>query len=184
MPATVYRCKARKPNGEIVDGCGWQGEPAVTQGSALMCPTCGSTTLRLAVAIPLATAPYHATVELLPGVFVSADGSARGPGLEAALMAAQDLATLDAWAAQDPGQRAWLMVPAPAGAYECVLSDRRREPDGNDRTGYSVPQARATDDSIEGSWQKRFCDPNADDIPVSARRAAADAIRNGRLSSP
>lgn len=36
----LYRCKNRKPNGEYIDGCGWQG-PAVRK-----CPDCGSMHVR------------------------------------------------------------------------------------------------------------------------------------------
>lgn len=37
--------------------------------------------------------------EVLPGVFLMPDGSARGPGLAAALQTAADVRALDAWAA-------------------------------------------------------------------------------------
>jgi hypothetical protein len=36
----MYRCKHRKPDGTIVDGCGWQG------AEHLKCPSCGSDVLR------------------------------------------------------------------------------------------------------------------------------------------
>jgi hypothetical protein len=101
--------------------------------------------------------------------------------ISAALERDRVVDVLDAWAAKDPGQRVWFMQPHPAGAVDCVLSDRRRERDGTDRTCYSVKQARDCDDTIEGSWQARFCNPNANNIPAFARAAAAKAIEAGKV---
>lgn len=123
-------------------------------------------------------------IEVCPGVFVSQDGSARGPGLEAALALAADFATLNAWAARDPGCRVWFMRPHPAGACECVLSDNRHEPDGTDRSTFSWARYRAMtrwEHSIEGSWLAAFGSHTARDNNQAALRKATDAIRNGRI---
>ena len=56
----IWRCKHRKPgDGEIADGCGWQGElPGIPE----KCPSCGSSILRLMPgALPPPVSPLDRT---------------------------------------------------------------------------------------------------------------------------
>ncbi len=124
------------------------------------------------------------SVEVAPGVHVDADGKAFGPKLEEALACYADCLTLDAWAARDPGQRRWRMQPEPAGFVGCTLHDNRLDADGTDRTGYSARQIRELNSSWHNCWTRTFGNPDrqsAHNPGHEARRAAADAIRNGRV---
>lgn len=58
LPETgpILRCKRRKADGGIVDGCGWQGPPE----SGDMCPSCGGLILRV---VSLGTAPTAIDVD-------------------------------------------------------------------------------------------------------------------------
>lgn len=193
---TVYRCKAVKPNGERVDGCGWQGgEPA----RALVvdrCPSCGSPHLAIvephAAVRAIAQRGFAIDLQIAPGIWIRADGSADGPGLEAALAMAADVATLDAW------------------AWELSEDDRRcqgHEPEHWQEQGVTAycdgscmrgrkrhrPQHWWVEAAMTASGQPGFAvgTEDGDAFPIAvegeanaARRAAADAIRNGRTSSP
>lgn len=155
---TLYRCKAIKPNGERVDGCGWQGELPARGMVVDRCPMCNSPHLsHVLVATVRAADIPNPTVELLPGVYISADGSARGPGLEAALACAADVATLDVWAAsltRTGVSHGWQSHALGQDTAECYGKSRGRI-----------------------IWSRTAATPS------EARRAAADAIRNGRIPS-
>lgn len=64
----VYRCKTLKPDGTIVDGCGWQGH-AVNQ-----CPECKSTILRSVVPFEGRTELQKLTGPLKPATGLKYDG--------------------------------------------------------------------------------------------------------------
>lgn len=169
-PATVYRCKAVKPNGERVDGCGWQGgEPA----RALVvdrCPSCGSP--HLAIVEPhahlraVARHGFAIDLQIAPGITIRADGSADGPGLEAALQTAADVEALDTFRAT-PGTSLSIAYRAHNASGERAASGGYFTCIRLERTGVVINAWADTDEPLVSERQ--------------ARRAAADAIRNGRI---
>jgi hypothetical protein len=46
ITAEHFRCKTRKPDDTIVDGCGWQGQLTWLPSGRQACPSCGSPCLR------------------------------------------------------------------------------------------------------------------------------------------
>ena len=124
---------------------------------------------RLTLAAGKSPATHAPAPEVAPGVFVARASDRRqfassitavayGPGLDAALQCAADVATLDAW--------------------------RKRGPEAKERRNWSIggDACRLYAESIYvhtqvRPWAMRYegADENA------ARRAAADAIRNGRV---
>lgn len=166
----VYRCKVVKPNGERTDGCGWQGSKPRRALLVDRCPECGSPHLAHvephAAARAIARHGFAVDLQIAPGIWIRADGSADGPGLEAALMTARDVETLDTFRAtpgsslsmayrdhNESGERAAL-----GGYFTCIRLER---------AGVIVYAWADTDEPLVSERQ--------------ARRAAADAIRNGRI---
>ncbi len=149
---SAYRCKVVKRDGHVVDGCGFEFTPTLDGPVTFVdaaCPLCKVGFLRTTTrptpwpggrsSGPISNqgAPYITTVEVCPGVHVSPDGSARGPGLETALATAADVAVLNA-------HGPWSMHDGMCHLYNSVQ----------------------TFDA---------------GTPTAAMRAAADAIRNGRV---
>ena len=123
--------------------------------------------------------PLVNAVELLPGVFVQADGSARGPGLDAALQLAADVLTLNGWACADPGMRRWYWQAYPAGAVELIMLDNQRTSEGVDRARLNPTEAKR--EGWHNCKRHVFASIHAVRQPLATARLAADAIRNGRI---
>lgn len=118
-------------------------------------------------------------VEVAPGVFVTQDGSARGPGLARALQLAADATTLNTWAARNPGMRRWYWQPHPAGAVELLLLNNQLTTEGRDRA--QLTQAACKREGWHNCWRRAFADIHAPDQHGVSLQLAADAIRNGRV---
>ncbi len=171
--STLYRCKVRKRNGEVSDGCGFEFTPTVdgpVRFTDASCPHCKHGFLRAKPEDKPTPWPL-ASVEVCPGVHVSADGSARGPGLEAALATAADVAVLDRFRATSLDKNR---------AITTTLRSYNEHDEPAAHGGYFTCIRLERDGVIIYCWS------STDEPGVSesqARRAAADAIRNGRVPS-